>query len=83
MGAERDGSNTAAKSSITDNIFSLFNTKPDKRIIASNREFTGKRAENFIAEAAARGAPVATGRFRANMQVALVNDGPVTLVVDL
>jgi D-tyrosyl-tRNA(Tyr) deacylase len=29
------------------------------------------------------GATVATGRFRADMQVALVNDGPVTLVVDV
>ncbi|MBI2708898.1 MAG: D-tyrosyl-tRNA(Tyr) deacylase [Actinobacteria bacterium] len=28
------------------------------------------------------GATVATGRFRAHMQVELVNDGPVTLVVD-
>ena len=28
------------------------------------------------------GAPVATGRFRAEMQVSLVNDGPVTLVID-
>ena len=30
----------------------------------------------------ALGAPVATGRFGAMMQVALVNDGPVTLVLD-
>lgn len=30
-----------------------------------------------------KGAHVATGRFRAEMQVALVNDGPVTLVVDV
>ncbi len=29
------------------------------------------------------GAPVATGRFGAHMQVSLVNDGPVTLVLDL
>ncbi|HEX6569216.1 MAG TPA: D-aminoacyl-tRNA deacylase [Acidimicrobiales bacterium] len=29
------------------------------------------------------GAQVATGRFRAEMRVALVNDGPVTLVVDV
>lgn len=30
----------------------------------------------------ALGRPVATGRFGAMMQVALVNDGPVTLVID-
>jgi D-tyrosyl-tRNA(Tyr) deacylase len=29
------------------------------------------------------GAQVATGRFRADMRVALVNDGPVTLVVEV
>lgn len=31
---------------------------------------------------AALGRPVATGRFGATMEVALVNDGPVTLIVD-
>jgi D-aminoacyl-tRNA deacylase len=31
---------------------------------------------------AALGQPVATGRFAAMMEVALVNDGPVTLIVD-
>jgi D-tyrosyl-tRNA(Tyr) deacylase len=31
---------------------------------------------------AALGRPVATGRFAAKMDVALVNDGPVTLIVD-
>jgi D-aminoacyl-tRNA deacylase len=29
------------------------------------------------------GVPVKTGRFRADMQVALVNDGPVTLMLEL
>ena len=29
-----------------------------------------------------RGLPVETGRFRAHMEVALVNDGPVTLIAD-
>jgi D-tyrosyl-tRNA(Tyr) deacylase len=38
--------------------------------------------EAFIAAARAHNVPVATGQFRAMMQVALVNDGPVTLVVD-
>jgi D-tyrosyl-tRNA(Tyr) deacylase len=28
------------------------------------------------------GKPVATGTFGADMQVALVNDGPVTIVID-
>lgn len=38
--------------------------------------------EHFIAESARRGVAVRTGRFRALMQVSLVNDGPVTLVID-
>lgn len=38
--------------------------------------------EGFIAALRARGVPVASGEFGADMQVALVNDGPVTLVLD-
>jgi D-tyrosyl-tRNA(Tyr) deacylase len=36
-----------------------------------------------VAELRALGAQVATGRFRADMRVALVNDGPVTVIVDV
>lgn len=35
--------------------------------------------EYFVEQLRAAGLPVATGQFRAEMQVALVNDGPVTL----
>jgi D-tyrosyl-tRNA(Tyr) deacylase len=38
--------------------------------------------DHFVACARARSVPVATGRFRARMAVALVNDGPVTLILD-
>lgn len=38
--------------------------------------------EKFVAAARAAGVPVETGRFRAMMQVELVNDGPVTLLLD-
>jgi D-tyrosyl-tRNA(Tyr) deacylase len=38
--------------------------------------------EAFIASVKAHGVPVATGRFGADMQVELVNDGPVTLILD-
>ena len=39
--------------------------------------------ERFIAQIeTALGRPVARGEFGANMQVTLVNDGPVTLVID-
>ena len=38
--------------------------------------------ETFVAAVRAGGIAVATGRFRRQMQVELINDGPVTLVVD-
>lgn len=38
--------------------------------------------EAFINGVKALGVPVATGRFGADMQVELVNDGPVTLIVE-
>ena len=38
--------------------------------------------EAFVAAAGAQGVTVATGRFRAMMDVELVNDGPVTLLLD-
>ncbi len=39
--------------------------------------------ESFVAALRALGATVATGVFGADMQVRLVNDGPVTLVLDV
>ncbi len=39
--------------------------------------------EAVVAELRALGATVATGRFRADMDVALVNDGPVTLLLEV
>lgn len=38
--------------------------------------------EQFVAAARALGAAVETGRFQARMQLALVNDGPVTILLD-
>jgi len=38
--------------------------------------------EGFVTELRARGLTVATGEFGALMEVRIVNDGPVTLVVD-
>ena len=38
--------------------------------------------ESFVAAVACRGIEVATGRFRAQMDVAQINDGPVTLLID-
>jgi D-tyrosyl-tRNA(Tyr) deacylase len=38
--------------------------------------------ETFVAAVRAHGLPAATGRFGAMMQVELINDGPVTLLVE-
>ncbi len=38
--------------------------------------------EHFVAQIGAKGVKTATGRFGAHMSVALVNDGPVTLILD-
>ena len=38
--------------------------------------------EFFVAQLRAAGLAVATGRFQATMRVALVNDGPVTLILE-
>jgi len=38
--------------------------------------------EHFVARARAGAVPVETGRFQAHMAVALVNDGPVTLILE-
>jgi D-aminoacyl-tRNA deacylase len=46
-----------------------------------------EHAEPLVEVVAARlrelGAPVATGRFQAHMDVALINDGPVTLMIEV
>ena len=38
--------------------------------------------DRFVATARAAALPVETGRFQAHMALALVNDGPVTLLLD-
>ena len=52
-------------------------------VAAARPEQAEPLVEQFVAEMGALGVPVATGRFRADMQVALVNDGPVTLLVEV
>jgi len=49
---------------------------------AAPPELAEKLYNTFIGAAGSRGIPVATGRFRAMMDVELVNDGPVTLLLD-
>ena len=52
-------------------------------IAAARPEVAEPLVDEVVAALRALGASVATGRFRADMQVALVNDGPVTLVLDV
>lgn len=49
---------------------------------AARPEIAAPLYEQFVAAIAVRGLPVATGRFQQEMQVELVNDGPVTLLLD-
>lgn len=51
-------------------------------IDAARPEIAVPLYQQFIAALRARGIAVATGEFGADMQVALVNDGPVTLILE-
>lgn len=49
---------------------------------AAAPEHAERLYQRFIASVRTAGIELSTGRFRADMQVELVNDGPVTLVID-
>ena len=51
-------------------------------VAAARPEQAEPLVDVVVGELRGLGAEVATGRFGADMRVALVNDGPVTLVVD-
>ena len=51
-------------------------------IQAAAPELAERLYETFVAAIGVQGIPVATGKFRAMMQVELVNDGPVTILLD-
>lgn len=50
--------------------------------LAAPPEAARRHYEAFVRELRAARVPVATGEFQAMMQVELVNDGPVTILVD-
>jgi D-tyrosyl-tRNA(Tyr) deacylase len=52
-------------------------------VAAAAPEVAEPLCDAFAAALADVGVPVETGRFRADMQVALVNDGPVTLMLEM
>ncbi len=49
---------------------------------AASPELAEQLYEAFVAAIDQQGIPVATGRFGTHMQVRLVNDGPVTILLD-
>ena len=51
-------------------------------IQAAAPELAERLYEAFVAAVGVQGIPVATGKFRAMMLVELVNDGPVTMILD-
>ena len=51
-------------------------------IAAAQPEKAEQMYNDFVDHVAGQGVTVATGRFRADMQVSLTNDGPVTLWID-
>jgi D-aminoacyl-tRNA deacylase len=52
-------------------------------IAAARPEYAEPLVERVVATLVGLGASVETGRFRTNMQVSLVNDGPVTVMIEL
>jgi D-aminoacyl-tRNA deacylase len=51
-------------------------------IAAARPEIANELYEQFVASVRQLGIPVGTGKFQAHMDVELVNDGPVTLLLD-
>jgi len=51
-------------------------------IAAARPEIADPLYRSLVAEVRGQGIPVETGRFQQHMDVALVNDGPVTLLLD-
>ncbi|MEM8621110.1 MAG: D-aminoacyl-tRNA deacylase [Actinomycetota bacterium] len=52
-------------------------------VAAASPDVAEPLVDAVVAELAALGVSVASGRFRTDMRVELVNDGPVTLVVEI
>jgi D-tyrosyl-tRNA(Tyr) deacylase len=85
-----DGERSAAELGAPLLVVSQFTLYADTRkgrrpswLAAAPRPVAEPLIDELVAALRERGATVATGRFGAQMAVELVNDGPVTLVIDV
>ena len=51
-------------------------------VAAADPAWAERLYDDFVVAVAAKGVPVSTGVFRTHMDLSLVNDGPVTLLLD-
>jgi D-tyrosyl-tRNA(Tyr) deacylase len=86
LGDARDPSRTHATALVVSQFTLLASTRKGTRPSFNDAEAPALAIplyESFVAKlSTALGRPVATGQFGAAMQVALINDGPVTLMLD-
>ena len=86
LAGERSCSDLAAPLLVVSQFTLYADTRKGRRpswSAAAPREQGEPLVDEFIAALRRRGAEVATGRFGAQMSVELVNDGPVTVILDL
>ena len=83
---ERSASDVGAPVLVVSQFTLMADTRKSRRpswSAAAPRSVAEPLVEEFTSALRALGAHVETGRFGAHMQVALVNDGPVTLIVEV
>ena len=82
----RSASDTGAEVLVVSQFTLYGDTRKGRRpswVDAARPEYAEPLVAEVVAELERLGATVATGRFRADMQVELVNDGPVTVLLEV
>jgi D-tyrosyl-tRNA(Tyr) deacylase len=86
MAGERSAADTGAPLLVVSQFTLYADTRKGRRpswLAAAPGPVAEPLVDEVVAALRERGATVATGRFGADMAVELVNDGPVTLIVDV